>query len=86
MARIRFSTNLDRQVTMTARDYAGSTVHAVFNEFFAEWPHLRVLIVDDRGAVRSHVRVFVDGQPIADPERLSDSVAACGVVFVTSAL
>lgn len=85
MARIRFSSNFDRHAATTVRDFAGTTVRSVLGDFFDEWPQLQGVILDDRGAVRPHVRVFVDGQPISDREHLSDAVSACGVIFVTEA-
>lgn len=39
----------------------GSTVSEALNDLFAHVPGLRFHIVDETGAVRPHVSVFVDG-------------------------
>jgi molybdopterin converting factor small subunit len=38
------------------------TVGEVFEELFAKYPNLRSKVLDDRGALRTHLRVFVEGQ------------------------
>lgn len=43
-------------------------------------------IVDDQGALRKHLAVFIDGRPIRDRQRLSDALAADSRVYVVQAL
>jgi molybdopterin synthase sulfur carrier subunit len=43
------------------RTVTGSTVAAALESLFAEQPILRTHILDESGAIRPHVAVFVDG-------------------------
>jgi hypothetical protein len=43
-------------------------------------------VLDDNGAVRKHMVIFVDGVQIADRAHLSDQVAPAGQVYVMQAL
>ena len=67
-------------------DAAGCTVQEILASAFAANPGLRGYLLDDQGAVRRHVAIFVDGEAIADRERMSDPVPADGEVFVMQAL
>jgi hypothetical protein len=50
------------------------------------WPRLRGYVLDDQGALRHHMMVFVDGEPIRDRARLSDLVRPTSEVYVMQAL
>jgi hypothetical protein len=86
MALIEFTPNLSRQTRVEARQVAGRSVREVFARFFEEFPEARGYVLDDQGAVRRHVAVFVDGVAILDRAGLSDPVGEEGVVFVMQAL
>lgn len=64
----------------------GGTVAEAMGEVFAKYPRLRGYILDDQGAVRKHVAVFLNGESVADRERLSDVLPEDGDVFVAQAL
>ena len=70
----------------TAIDVGGDTVGNVLNEVFARHPGLRGYVVDERGAVRHHVAIFVDGVAIADKTQLTYPVAPRGEVYIMQAL
>ena len=53
---------------------------------FARSPTLRGYIVDDQGALRRHVVVFVGGEAVRDRVRLSDAVAPDAEIAVMQAL
>ena len=53
---------------------------------FAATPRLREYVVDERGVLRKHMTVFVDGQQLADREGLSDPVGPRSEIFVMQAL
>ena len=53
---------------------------------FEQVPKLRSYILDDQGAVRTHVVIFVDGIAIHDRKQLSDSVRPDSEIFVMQAL
>lgn len=49
-------------------------------------PRLRGYVLDDQGALRRHVAVYIGGRPVRDRLRLSDVVVAEDEIFVFQAL
>lgn len=88
MAVVRVTQNLHRHVPDSAADerVEGSTVGEVLDAYFALVPQLRGYVVDDTGAVRKHMTIFVDGAAISDRSGLSDPVPPGGEVFIMQAL
>lgn len=86
MATVSFTPNLERHVECPTQDAVGDTVRAVLDAVFASNPRLRGYVLDDQGALRRHMMVFVDGQQIRDREALSDLVRPASEVYVMQAL
>jgi molybdopterin synthase sulfur carrier subunit len=86
VARVTFTANLQRHLSCPDRTVPGSTVRAVLDQVFAVEPRLRSYILDDQDRVRRHVAIYVNGDRIADRERLSDPVGDDAEVFVFQAL
>ncbi len=86
MATVVFTPNLRRHVECPAEEVAGATVRAVLDAVFAHNPRLRTYVLDDQGALRHHMNVFVDGAQIADRDRLSDPVRPASEIYVMQAL
>ena len=86
MADVAFTHNLQRHVECPRREAAGSTVREVLDSVFADNPRLRGYVVDERGALRKHMMVFIDGRQIVDRERLSDPVEPRSEIYVMQAL
>jgi sulfur-carrier protein len=86
MPRVVFTSNLQRHIACPERDVAAGTVAQAFEVVFAEIPALREYVLDDQGHVRKHVHIYVDGQRIADRERLTDEVEPASEIFVLQAL
>lgn len=86
MATVAFTPNLERHVECPTAQVEGATVSAVLAAVFESNPRLRGYVLDDQGALRKHMSVFVDGAQIADREGLSDPVAATSEVYVIQAL
>ena len=86
MPRIAFTANLQRHLSCPVQDVPGGTVREALEAVFAAQPMLRSYILDDQDRVRRHVAVYVNGERIADRQRLSDPVAASDEVFVFQAL
>jgi hypothetical protein len=61
-------------------------VREVLDAYFAEHPKARGYVLDEQGALRPHMVVFVDNEPIRDRTRLSDAVTADSELFVMQAL
>ncbi|MEN3353287.1 MAG: sulfur-carrier protein [Betaproteobacteria bacterium] len=86
MPRVVFTSNLQRHVTCPERDVSGTTVAQALEAVFAEAPQVREYVLDEHGHVRKHVAIYVDGQRIADRERLTDAVGPASEVYVLQAL
>ena len=50
------------------------------------YPGIRNYVVDDRGALRKHVLIFIDGEVINDREKLSDAVGENSEVHIMQSL
>ena len=86
MATVVFTPNLKRHVECPTETVAGETVRAVLDVVFAQNPRLRGYIVDEQGSLRRHMSIFIDGQQIADRDRLSDPVRPASEIYVMQAL
>jgi len=86
MARITFTPNIQRHVQCLADDIVGNTVGEVLDEVFARNEQARGYVLDDRGAVRKHMVIFVNSQPMQDRDKLSDAVSAGDEIYVMQAL
>ena len=84
--KVVFTSNLFRHVPVSEMEVAGHTVGEALREAFARYPALRSYVVDDQGAVRKHVAVFVDGEFVGDRTGLSDRVGEASEVFIMQAL
>jgi len=86
MAEVTFTPNLKRHVDCPTVEVEGATVAEVLARVFAANPRLRGYVVDDQGALRKHMVVFVDGQQIVDRDRLGDPVGPTSELYVMQAL
>lgn len=86
MARVVFTANIQRHVSCPETEVEGRTVREVLDGLFAINPQARGYVLDDQAALRKHMIVFVDGQPVRDRERLSDRVGGASVIHVFQAL
>ena len=75
MPRVVFTKNLQRRVPCPPVDAKGSTVCDVLGNVFAENPRLRGYIVDEHGALRKHMTVFVNNDQITMTLRHDTSVS-----------
>jgi sulfur carrier protein ThiS len=86
MPRLVFTGNLQRHVPCPPGDYPGLTVAEVLGSAFREVPRARGYVLDEHGALRPHMMVFVDGLAVSDRRRLGDAVASGSEVYVMQAL
>jgi sulfur-carrier protein len=86
MARVIFTSHLQRHVACPEANVQATTVAQALAEVFAQAPQVRDYVLDEQGHVRRHVHIYVDGRRIADRERLSDEVAPASEIFVLQAL
>lgn len=86
MASVVFTQNLKRHVDCPDTAADGSTVRAVLDRVFEANPRLRGYVVDERGVLRRHMAIFVDGAPIEDRTGLTDAVRPDSEIYVMQAL
>ena len=78
----RFFPVLERGPIVVEATTAAEAVHALD----ALAPGVAGYVVDERGALRRHVNIFVGGEMIADRKTLSDRVPDGGTVHILQAL
>lgn len=86
MATVSFTRALQRFLPAAPADVAGATVAEALAAAFASQPALRRYVLDDQGALRRHVAVYVNGRPVRDRARLTDAIGAADAIFVFQAL
>lgn len=86
MPRVTFTANLKRHVECPPAEVRGATVGEVLDAVFADNPRLRGYVLDEQGAVRRHVVIFLDGDPLRDRVTLTDAVTAGSELCVMQAL
>jgi molybdopterin converting factor small subunit len=83
---VHFTTNLQRHVSCPAVTVDGATVAECLEQVFAANPRARGYVLDEHGAVRRHMNVFVDNEQIRDRQGLSDAVVPESEIYVMQAL
>ena len=86
MPRVIFTQNIQRHLACPPSDVPGATVREVLDAVFASNELARGYVLDEHGAMRKHMFVFVNGEMIRDREKLSDPVPPDGEVYVMQAL
>lgn len=86
MAHVHFTANLTRHTDCPDSEFEATTVAELLDHYFREWPTVRGYILDDQGAVRKHIKIFVDGHNMRDRFKLSDRVGRDSEVHVFQAL
>ena len=86
MPRLTIAPNLRRHVDCPPLQLDGGTVGEVLSAAWQHSPRLQGYVLDEQGAVRQHVMVFVNGQRIHDRLGLSDAVAPADEVQIFQAL
>lgn len=88
MPTVKFTRHLVRFFPTLGDNVAveGRTVAEVIAALDAQYPGLGGYIVDETGALRKHVNIFLGNDLIADRQTLSDKVRPDDRVFVFQAL
>ncbi len=86
MPRVTLTSHLHRFTGGTDAEVDGTTVGAVLDAYFTAQPAVRPYVVDERGAIRKHVVVFVNGEQLLDRTGLGQPVAADDTVHILQAL
>lgn len=67
-------------------DSSPATVEEALKELWKEYPGLRDRIVDEQGAVRQHINIFVGDEAIRFADGLSTKVPADAEVLIVPAV
>jgi sulfur-carrier protein len=86
MPTVSFTRALDRFLMAPSATVDGATLGEALGAVFASQPKVRGYVLDDQGALRRHVAVYVNGQPAVDRVGLSDPVGPRDEIFVFQAL
>ena len=88
MPSVNFTTHLQRFFpTLRQGTVAdGQSVAEVIRSLEKQHPGLAAYIVDERGALRKHVNIFVNDELVTDREGLKDVVGQNTRVFIFQAL
>ena len=86
MARVNFTQNLERHVDCPTCEVEARTVREALDAVFVRYPLLRGYVVDDQGAVRKHMAIFLNGAQIRDRATQSDPLAPDSDLYVLQAL
>ena len=86
MPRVTFPQVLQRHVRCDPVDVRAATVREALDAAFAVHPAVRGYVLDDAGALRPHVTVFVDGAVVTDRAELASPVGAHARIDVLQAL
>lgn len=86
MARFYFASRLRAVAPADGQIFAGLTVGEALGSVFAVAPLLRSYVLDEFGAVRKHVAIFVDEERAANDTALSAPLNAASNVYVMQAL
>ena len=62
MSVVRFTPNLARHVACPPVDANGATLGEILADAFAQSPAARDYVLDEQGALRKHIAVFIDGE------------------------
>lgn len=86
MARVVFTENIQRHVACPPCEAPGGTVREVLDRVFATNPRARGYVLDEHGAVRKHMIIFINQGVVRDREHLSDPLAPDDEIYVMQAL
>lgn len=86
MVRVTFTKNIQRHVECPPEAVEAANVREALDRAFARNERARGYVLDDQGALRRHMIVFVNGTAIKDRATLSDAVPPGGEVYVMQSL
>ncbi|MGH6637649.1 MAG: MoaD/ThiS family protein [Polaromonas sp.] len=86
MPTVEFARSLTRHVACPTQCVDAGTLRAALDAAFRAAPELRGYVLDDQGAVRKHVAVFVNAQMIANRSELDMALQSDDKVVVIQAL
>ena len=86
MPSVRFTRNIQRHISCPTREAGGATLREALDHYFQENEQARGYVLDDQGKLRHHMAIFIDGDPLLDPDNLTDPVSPNSVIDIIQAL
>jgi hypothetical protein len=89
MARVELTAHLQTlfpQLAAAHFDVEAGTVAELVDELERLAPGVAFYICDERGRLRRHVNIFVDGEMVVDRPTLTDRLSSDSQVFIAQAL
>ena len=87
MARVKFTPNLQRFFPdLTELEVEATTIAEAVAAVDQRWRGLGDYIIDEQGALRKHVNIFIGDELIRDKRTLSDRVSADTRIYIMQAL
>ncbi len=87
MAQVKFTPNLKRFFPdLCECSIEAATVAEIVAAVDKRWPGLGDYIIDEQGALRKHVNIFVGDELLRDKQSLSDRVFVDSKIFIVQAL
>ncbi|MCY4019600.1 MAG: molybdenum cofactor biosynthesis protein MoaD [Chloroflexi bacterium] len=87
MPRVKFTPNLQRFFPdLTELEVEATTIAEAVSAVDQRWRGLGDYIIDEQGALRKHVNIFIGDELIRDKRTLSDRVSADTRIYIMQAL
>lgn len=86
MPQLVFTQNIQKHVECPSSEVTGSTVREVLDQFFASNPRARSYVLDEHGAMRKHMLIYVNGEIVVDRVKLNHPLTPDDTVYVMQAL
>lgn len=87
MPHIEFTSQLAQHVECPpGKSVDATSLSEALETVFQEHPQLRGYVMDDQGAIRKHIAVFIDGEMLHQRDQLDIPVTPEGEIFVMQAL
>jgi molybdopterin converting factor small subunit len=86
MPRVEYAPALTRHVACAPQDVEAATLRQALAKSFEAAPAMRNYVLDEQGAVRKHVAVFLNGNMVTDRVNIDVPLAAGDKVMVIQAL
>lgn len=87
MPRVKFTYALQRFFPgLKDVQAGGDSLAAIFSDIEETYPGLTGYVLDERGSLRKHVNIFIDGKMIRDRKTLSDAFSSNSEIYIMQAL
>lgn len=86
MAQVHFTAHLRAIVNGSQINAEGRVVGEALNKIFQTSAQLKGYVLDEQGALRKHVCIFLDGERLANDTALDAPIDAASEIYVMQAL